>query len=67
MIMDQEKVARLEKELQKYKEKLSQMQKDWSATRAGSCYGDEYLEVQIKVYQSMMTEIEREIVKLKNN
>lgn len=64
MVMD-DKLRSLERELLKYKKKLSQMQKDWSATRAGSCYGNEYLEVQIKVYQSMIMDIQKEILEQK--
>ncbi len=63
--MNGDNLMRLEADLIKYKEKLSQMQKDWAATRAGSCYGDEYLEVQIKVYQSMIMEVQKEIASLK--
>ncbi|KKQ69210.1 MAG: hypothetical protein US90_C0018G0054 [Candidatus Shapirobacteria bacterium GW2011_GWE2_38_30] len=49
--MENEKLKNLEKELDLYRKKLTQMQKDWSASRGGSRYGDEYLEMQIKVYQ----------------
>lgn len=60
-----DKLEELEKELTKYKKKLTQMTEDWGATKAGSRYGDEYLEVQIKVYRSMVESLRREIVDLK--
>jgi DNA-binding protein YbaB len=63
--VDKNKLERLEKELQKYRKKLSEMQKSWSETRAGSRYGDEYLELQIKVYQSMIDELGAEIYRIK--
>jgi hypothetical protein len=63
--MDVEKIKRLEDELDKYEKKLKEMQVNWSATKGGSRYGDEYLETQIKVYQSMIAEVKREIMKLK--
>jgi prefoldin subunit 5 len=65
--MDKNNLERLENELKKYKEKVSEMQKNWSETRGGSRYGDEYLELQIKVYQSMIDELNGEILRLKKN
>ena len=63
--MDENKINRLEIEVEKYKKKLLQMQKNWSVTKEGSRYGDEYLEVQIKVYQSIINDLDREIRDLK--
>lgn len=51
-------------DLKRYREKLAQMIKNWSATRGGSRYGDEYLEMQIKVYQQMVMDTMREIQEL---
>lgn len=60
-----EKIEKLELELEKYKKKLGEMQKSWSETKGGSRYGDEYLEVQCKVYTDMIVQIKEEILKLK--
>lgn len=61
--MDKKKVKRLKNELKKYRSKLRQMQTDWAETRAGSRYGDEYLEIQIKVYEQMIIGVKEEIQK----
>ncbi|HAP37418.1 hypothetical protein A2574_04010 [Candidatus Shapirobacteria bacterium RIFOXYD1_FULL_38_32] len=63
--MENEKLKNLEKELDLYRKKLTQMQKDWSASRGGSRYGDEYLEMQIKVYQDMIISVKKEIFELR--
>lgn len=52
-------------ELVKYEKKLAQLRTDWGETRGGSRYGDEYGEVQIKVYQKMIEEVKVELSKLK--
>lgn len=49
----------------KYQKILSRLLKEWSATRAGSAYGSEYLEIQIKVHQDMILQIKSAIAKLK--
>ena len=59
------KTEKLEAELAKYQVRMDEMVKNWSATKGGSRYGDEYLETQIKVYQSMIAEIKMELYKLK--
>ena len=41
------------------------MERNWAATKGGSRYGDEYLEVQCKVYRQMIGEVSEEIMKLK--
>jgi prefoldin subunit 5 len=64
---DLEKIEKLEKELEKYEEKLAHMSAEYAATRAGSAYGVEYYEIQCRVYQSMIEEIKEEIDKLKIN
>ena len=52
-------------ELKKYEEKLLQISKDCSEFKAGgSRYGDEYGEIQIKVYNQMIEEIKKELIKL---
>ncbi|MBU1130160.1 hypothetical protein KKE45_02455 [Patescibacteria group bacterium] len=63
--MLKDKLQRLKKELKKYQSKLTQMQKDWAKSKVGSRYGDEYLETQIKVYNSMIQQIQQEILNLK--
>jgi hypothetical protein len=62
-----EKIKKLEMELEKYKRKLREMEIDWAATKAGSAYGNEYLEVQCKVYMDMIIQVKEEILKLKKN
>ena len=62
--MDKEKVKRLKRELIKYQGRLGRMQKNWSVTKSGSRYGDEYLETQIKVYRQMIVEVKREMARL---
>ncbi len=61
----EDKITRLKSELEKYQTKLAEMQKNWAATKSGSRYGDEYLETQIKVYESFIFETKVEIAKLK--
>lgn len=65
--MSESKFCQLEEELKKYEAKILQLQKDFAATRSGSAYGSEYLEVQVKVYQDMIIQTKREILKLKNH
>lgn len=54
------------KELEKYEKKVAQLTRDWSETKGGSRYGDEYGEMQIKVYQRMIEDVKTELKKLKN-
>jgi len=64
--MDKEaKLLRLEEELKRYEKKLKEMERNWAATKGGSRYGDEYLEVQCKVYRDMISQVSSEILKLK--
>lgn len=52
-------------ELKKYEEKLLQIRKDCAEFKAGgSRYGDEYGEIQSKVYTEMIETIETELKKL---
>ena len=60
-----DKINNLEEELAKYQGKLEEMIRNWSATKGGSRYGDEYLETQIKVYQSMIAEVQTELQRLR--
>lgn len=60
-----DKLSSLNKDLAKYQKILSRLLKEWSATRAGSAYGSEYLEIQIKVYQDMILQIKSAIAQLK--
>jgi len=62
--MCENKLERLEEELKKYEKRLSRMQKNWAATKSGSAYGEEYLEIQIKVYGQMIVGLKKEILKL---
>ena len=55
----------LKQELNNLEKKLVQLQTDWAETKGGSRYGDEYVEVQIKVYESMIGEIKAELAKIK--
>ena len=55
----------LEEELVKYQKKMEQLIKDWSETKGGSRYGDEYGEMQIKVYSQMIAEVKEELKKIK--
>jgi len=61
----EERKQKLEEDLKKYEAKLSQLTKDWSETKGGSRYGDEYGLVQIKVYQDMIESIKKELVKMR--
>ena len=63
--MMDEKIKKLEKELSRYQKKLAQLTVDWSETKAGSRYGDEYGEIQIKVYRSMIDALKKKILELK--
>lgn len=60
-----EEIKKLENELSKYEEKQSDMIKQYTETRAGSAYGVEYFEIQVKVYQSMIADIKKELSELK--
>lgn len=53
------------KELEKYEKKVAQLTRDWSETKGGSRYGDEYGEMQIKVYQRMIEDVKRELKAVK--
>lgn len=59
------KLQSLESELKKYQEKLKHMTTEYSDTREGSAYGCEYYEIQCRVLQSMVIEIQQEILKTK--
>jgi len=51
-------------ELKKYEDKLRQLIKDCSEMKGGSRYGDEYGEMQTKVYQEMIMAVKAELKKL---
>ena len=61
----EDKKTRLRSELEKYQVKLNEMRKNWAASKSGSRYGDEYLETQIKVYESFIFDIQQELKSLK--
>ena len=59
------KKQKLQAELAECQKKMAQLCADWAESKGGSRYGDEYVEVQIKVYESMIGEIKAELVKIK--
>ena len=61
------KVEELETELKKLEGKLEHMAGEYAATKAGSAYGVEYYEIQVKVYQEMIRGVKKEIEQLKDN
>lgn len=65
MTETKDKIKKLEKELKKLEERMQHMVIQYSETRAGSAYGVEYYEIQVKVYQEMISNIKKEILELK--
>ncbi|MBU1117783.1 hypothetical protein KKD37_02350 [Patescibacteria group bacterium] len=60
-----DKKEKLLTELKKYEDKVLQLKKDCAEFKAGgSRYGDEYGEIQIKVYADMIDSIKSEIKRL---
>lgn len=55
----------LEEELKRLEKKLEQLKKDTAEIKGGSRYGDEYGEIQLKVYSQMIAEVKEELSKLK--
>lgn len=61
----EDKKEQLLAELKKYEEKLLQIRKDCNDFKAGgSRYGDEYGEIQSKVYSEMIATVKEELKKL---
>ncbi|HBP50832.1 MAG: hypothetical protein US68_C0026G0003 [Candidatus Shapirobacteria bacterium GW2011_GWE1_38_10] len=61
----EDKKEQLLAELKKYEEKLLQIRKDCNDFKAGgSRYGDEYGEIQSKVYSEMIATVKGELKKL---
>ena len=59
------KKEKLMAELKKYEKKVKQLMIDCAEFKGGgSRYGDEYGEIQIKVYSVMIEEIKKELTKL---
>ena len=58
------KEERLKAELLKFETKVKQLTKDWAETKGGSRYGDEYGEIQIKVYNQMIEDVKNELKKI---
>ena len=56
-----DKKQMLQDELQRYEKKITQLKIDWSESRDGSRYGDEYGEIQIKVYTKMIEGIKNDL------
>jgi len=61
----QEKIDKLKKELEEYKKKLAGLKVHWGSTRGESRYGDEYVEIQIKVYENFIMNTQQEIIRVK--
>lgn len=55
-------MGRLQKQLKKYEKKYLQLKKEWSSTAKGSAYGNEYLDMQLKVYEARIIDIKKEIL-----
>jgi len=61
----EDKKEKLRIELEKCEKKVAQLKKDCAEFKAGgSRYGDEYGEIQIKVYNQMIDQIREELQKL---
>jgi len=61
----EDKKEQLETELKKYEEKLKQTRRDCAEFKGdGSRYGDEYGEIQSKVYLEMIEAVKIELKKL---
>lgn len=58
------KLSELKRQLLNYQKKLKQLVGNFTETKTGSRYGNEYLEIQIKVYQDMITSVQKEIKEL---
>lgn len=56
-MVKKQSLKQLKTRLKEYEAKISQLQKDWAESRADSRCGDEYLSIQIRVYQSMAARI----------
>lgn len=61
----EEKLKNLEEELVKTEARLKHMAMEYAQTREGSAYGVEYYDIQVKVYQEMVANIKKEILRLK--
>ena len=59
------KLQKLQEELKNYQNKLKHMSSEFAATKEGSAYGCEYYEIQCRVLQTMIQDIETEIAKTK--
>lgn len=60
----EDKKEKLLAELKKYEEKLKQIRSDCAELAGGSRYGDEYGEIQSKVYTEMIMAVKEELKKL---
>ncbi len=58
-----QKISELETKVATYQAKLSEMAKQ--SVDSGGRYGDEYLDEQIRVYQTMIAMLKKEILVLK--
>jgi flagellar biosynthesis chaperone FliJ len=62
---NEEKIDELKGELKKYADRLRHMSAEYAQTKEGSAYGVEYYEIQCRVYQAFIENIEKEIERLK--
>lgn len=60
-----EKITKLTKDLGELKKKHQHMLTEYSDTKAGSAYGVEYYDIQVKVLETMMLELQTEISSLR--
>lgn len=59
------KLQKLQEDLKDYQDKLKHMCSEFAATKEGSAYGCEYYEIQCRVLQSMIQDVQAEILKTK--
>jgi len=62
-----EKLQKLKEELQLNEDRYKKMLREFSETRAGSAYGVEYFEIQLRVLEEMIRNTKIEIIKIKSS
>ena len=58
-------LEKLKANLEHYQQRYDSLKLKWSETRKESRYGDEYIEMQMKVYENRIARGKQKIVKLK--